>query len=115
MEQSKKIEAACSYFTGLEEIFSGQRDLFLKKLNADFDVMQKMIERKRSELHDKVCRSYDGHVKKTNNYKSGLLSLHEILEKIRDAEIRVDLDQINLNKATALRLREIESELDFEV
>lgn len=66
--------------------------MFLKKLNADFDVMQKMIERKRSELHDKVCRSYDGHVKKTNNFKSGLQSLNEILDQIRDAEIRVDLD-----------------------
>ena len=69
MEQTKKIEAAVSYFAGLEEIFSGQRDLFLKKLNADFDVMQKMIERKRSELIDKVSRSYDGHVRKTLNYK----------------------------------------------
>lgn len=115
MEQTKKIEAACSYFSGLEEIFSGQRDLFLKKLNADFDVMQKMIERKRSELHDKVCRAYNGHVRKTLNYKEGLTCLQGILELIKNAEIRVDLDQINLNKATALRLREIENELDFEV
>ena len=53
----------------------GQRDLFLKKLHADFDVMQKMIERKRSELHDKVNRSYDGHLKKTLNFKEGLLCL----------------------------------------
>lgn len=81
-----------SYFSGLEEIFSGQRDLFLKKLNADFDVMQKMIERKRSELHDKVCRSYDGHVKKTLNYKEGLECLQEVLGKIENAEIRIDLD-----------------------
>ena len=115
MEQTKKIEAACSYFSGLEEIFSGQRDLFLKKLNADFDVMQKMIEVKRSELHDKVSRSYDGHVRKTLNYKEGLSCLQGVLEQISNTEIRVDLDQINLNKATALRLREIENELDFEV
>ena len=54
--------------------------------------MQKMIERKRSELVDKVCNSYDGHVKKTLNYKEGLECLQEILNKIRDAEIRVDLD-----------------------
>ena len=66
--------------------------MFLKKLNADFDVMQKMIERKRSELVDKVCNSYDGHVKKTLNYKEGLECLQDILNKIRDAEIRVDLD-----------------------
>ena len=115
MDQTKKIEAAVSYFAGLEEIFRGQRDLFLKKLNADFDVMQKMIERKRSELIDKVSRSYDGHVRKTLNYKEGLECLQEVLTKIDKTEIRVDLDQINLNKATALRLREIENELDFEV
>lgn len=87
----------------------------MKKLNADFDVMQKMIERKRSELHDKVCRSYDGHVRKTLNYKEGLECLQGVLGQIESAEIRVDLDQINLNKATALRLREVENELDFEV
>jgi len=77
--------------------------------------MQKMIERKRSELIDKVSRSYDGHVAKTLNYKEGLLCLHGVLDQIKNAEVRIDLDQINLNKATALRLREIESELDFEV
>lgn len=77
--------------------------------------MQKMIERKRSELQDKVSRSYDGHVRKTLNYKEGLECLQEVLNLINEAEIRVDLDQINLNKATALRLREIENELDFEV
>ena len=77
--------------------------------------MQKMIERKRSELIDKVSRSYDGHVRKTLNYKEGLECLQEVLTKIDKTEIRVDLDQINLNKATALRLREIENELDFEV
>lgn len=63
--------------------------------------MQKMIERKRSELHDKVNRSYDGHVKKTLNYKDGLLCLQTVLDKIRNAEVRVNLDQVNLNKATA--------------
>ena len=70
----------------------GQRDLFLKKLHADFDVMQKMIERKRSELHDKVSRSYDGHVQKTNNYKDGLVCIQQVLDQIKDAEIRVDFD-----------------------
>jgi len=31
-----------------------------------------MIERKRSELHDKICNAYDGHVNKTMNFKEGL-------------------------------------------
>lgn len=74
-----------------------------------------MIERKRSELIDKVCNSYDGHVKKTLNYKEGLECLQDILHQIENAETRVDLDQVNLNKATSLRLREVDSELDFEV
>lgn len=30
-------------------------------------------------------------------------------------EIKVDIDQINLNKAIMYRLKEIETELDFEV
>ena len=104
-----------SYFSGLQDIFTEQRDLFLKKLNADFEVMQKMIERKRSELQDKICTAYDGHVQKTQNFSEGLGSLQTILSQINRADIKVDLDQINLNKAIKLRLKEIENELDFQV
>ena len=38
-KQEEQIEEAISYFQGLKEIFVGQRDLFLKKLNSDFDAM----------------------------------------------------------------------------
>ena len=33
----EKIDAAVSYFAGLEEMFTWQKDIFLKKLNADFE------------------------------------------------------------------------------
>lgn len=38
-EQTEKVDAALSYYGGLEEMFAWQKDIFLKKLNADFEVL----------------------------------------------------------------------------
>ena len=61
-EHEQKITAAVSYFGGLEEIFTEQRDLFLKKVHADFEVITKMVERKRAQMVAKITESYDGHL-----------------------------------------------------
>ena len=114
-EKTKKIEAAINYFAGLKEIFSEQRDLFLKKLNADFDVIQKMLDRKRSELQDKIRAAYDGHVIKTMNFTEGLSSLSNVLAQISRSTIHIDLDQVLLNKTLSSRLNDIESQIDFQV
>ena len=53
-EAFKKVDAAIQYFTGIEEIFLRQKNLFLQKLQADFDVIRKLIERKEMELRDKI-------------------------------------------------------------
>ena len=34
---------------------------------------------------------------------------------MKTAEIRVDIDQVNLNRATEFRVREIETEMDLQV
>ena len=91
-EQGKKIQAAVSYFQGLQEMFVEQRDLFLKKVNADFEVLLKLLERKRSELTDKIHNAYDLHITKTHNFMEGLSALNETIEQIKLAEIKVDLD-----------------------
>lgn len=46
-------------------MFTWQKDIFLRKLNADFEVMQKDIETKRSELQAKIFSAYDTHIHKT--------------------------------------------------
>jgi hypothetical protein len=46
-------------------MFTWQKDIFLRKLNADFELLQKEIEKKRSELQSKIFSAYDGHIKKT--------------------------------------------------
>jgi len=58
-EQVEKIEAGMEYFKGIEEIFETQRDLYLKKLNADFEVIFRLVERKHTELRAKVQEVYD--------------------------------------------------------
>ena len=96
-------------------MFRGQRDLFIKKLNADFEVMQKLIERKRSELQDKIFSAYDAHILKTHNFSEGLTALQETIDQIKVAEIRVDLDQLNLNKAISYRIKELQTEMDIDI
>ena len=41
-----KVDSAIEYFSGVEEQFNIQKDLYLKKLAADFEVIRKLIERK---------------------------------------------------------------------
>jgi uncharacterized protein involved in tolerance to divalent cations len=70
--RTEKIEAAVSYFGGLEEMFVWQKDIFVKKLNADFDVLIQTIEKKRKELYSKIQLTYDGHIDKAQNLQQGL-------------------------------------------
>lgn len=53
-----KIEAALSYFTGVGEIYAEQQDLFLKKVNTDFEVIFRMLERKKIEIQYKIKNAY---------------------------------------------------------
>jgi hypothetical protein len=45
-------------------MFSWQKDIFLKKLNTDFEVLIQTIERKRNELLVKIFAAYDSHIEK---------------------------------------------------
>jgi|LauGreDrversion4_2_1035121.scaffolds.fasta_scaffold1492292_1 hypothetical protein len=49
-----KIASACEYFAGVEEILMNQKNLQLRKLAADFEVINKLVERKHAELRDKI-------------------------------------------------------------
>lgn len=51
---------------------------------------------------------------KCNQFIAGLQSLFETLDKIKKAEIRVDIDQVNLNRAVEFRINEIETEMHFQ-
>ena len=63
-----KVDAGVSYFSGIEDIFKTQKELFMKKLNADFEVIYKLVERKHTELRDKVLAVYETHTKDANDY-----------------------------------------------
>lgn len=73
-----------------------------------------MVERKHTELREKINYIYDSNLKQAYEYVDGLVSIKETAQQIQNSEIKVDLEQITLNKAIGFRLREIETELDFE-
>ncbi|CDW75950.1 b-box zinc finger family protein [Stylonychia lemnae] len=111
----EKVETAIQYFSGIEEIFVNQKQLYLKKLSADFEVIYKLVERKHAELRDKISTTYDQNLKEAYQYVEGLEALKDTIIQLEKMDIKVDIDQVNLNKAIMYRLREIETELDFEV
>lgn len=59
----EKIASATEYFTGVEDILMNQKSLQLMKLAADFEVINKLVERKHAELRDKISNAYDKHLK----------------------------------------------------
>jgi hypothetical protein len=65
-ENENKIAAAMNYFSGLQEIFAEQRDLFIKKTNADFDVIIKLVQAKRAEMTTKIAETYANQMHKCN-------------------------------------------------
>ena len=49
-ESLGRIATASNYFTGVKGMFMKQKEEYLKKLDADFDLILAMIERKRTDL-----------------------------------------------------------------
>ena len=91
-DQETKITTAITYFSGLEEMFTEQRDLLMKKLNADFEVILKMVEKRRAEMTHQIKNTYNGMLEQAVSLKEGLQALYETITKIKNAEIRVDID-----------------------
>ena len=99
----------------MQEIFVGQKDLFTKKLNTDFEILIRTIEQKRLELQSKIATSYDGHIDKAQNLQEGLTGLKETINDLRQTEIKIDTEYLLINKELKRKLREVEKLMDFEI
>ena len=73
----EKIDAAVEYFTGIEDIFTKQKALYLQKLAADFEVIRKLVERKYVELKDKIESIYEDNLQKAYRYIDGLTAIKQ--------------------------------------
>jgi len=111
----EKIGSACDYFRGVEDILINQKNLQLRKLAADFDVINKLVERKHAEMREKIQTAYDKHLKDSYMYIDGLTGVRETIEMLDQRDIKIDIDQMQLNKAITNRIKEIQQELDFEL
>ena len=96
-------------------MFSWQKDIFLKKLNTDFEVMIQTIERKRNELQVKIFAAYDSHIEKAQNLQVGLQALKESIDDIKQAEAKVDIEFVTLNKAIGQRIKDISKHMDIDI
>lgn len=54
-------------------------------------------------------------MKEAYHYVEGLNAIKDTILSLDRTEIKIDIEQVNLNKALIYRLREIETELDFEL
>ena len=59
-----------------------QKTLQLRKLAADFDVINKLVERKHAEMREKIQTSYDKHLKESYLYIDGLTGVKETMEML---------------------------------
>ena len=73
----EKIDAAVEYFTGIEDIFTKQKALYLQKLAADFEVIRKLVERKYIELKDKIESIYEDNLQTAYRYIDGLTAIKQ--------------------------------------
>ena len=78
-DSETKITTAVTYFSGLEELFTEQRDLLLKKLNADFEVILKMVEKRRAEMTHQINSTYNTQLEQAVNLKEGLKALYSTI------------------------------------
>lgn len=114
-EQQEKVDAALSYYGGLEEMFAWQKDIFLKKLNTDFEIILQTIERKKKELSAKICKAYDGHIAKAKNLQEGLTALKESLTAISTPVIASELDYISLSSLLPERVSQISNLMELDI
>lgn len=89
-----KVDNAIEYFNGIEQQFQVQKDLYLKKLAADFEVIRKLVERKQVELRDKIEGVYDDSLRKAYRYIDGLTAIKQTMHLVTDAAntLLIDID-----------------------
>lgn len=67
---------------GIEDIFVKQKNLYLQKLAADFEVMRKLIDRKYVELKEKIESVYDENLRLAYRYIDGLSSFKKTVNYV---------------------------------
>jgi hypothetical protein len=108
-EQFSKIDAALEFFEGVEELNIKQKNLYLQKLAADFEVIRKLVERKHIELKDKIENVYDENLRLAYRYIDGLTSFKQCVEKVQKVSNtnKIDIDQLEINRTLDRQIKEI--------
>ena len=88
----EKIHAALSYHSGLEEIYTEQRDLFLRKVQADFEAIQRLLDRKKTEMIYQISNAYKDYIDSAASAKAGLAALRDNLDRVKGAQIKLDIE-----------------------
>ena len=51
----------------------------MKKINADFEVIMKLVEKKRAQIVQKINDAYDKHLIKSVDFQAGLTALYQTM------------------------------------
>ena len=89
---SKSVEQ----YSTLQDTMSKQKDLYQKKIDAEFDILIKMIEARKLELRKKVCTVFDTVLDENKNLINGLSSAQDRLQFLVDAQIEWNTDEIKI-------------------
>ncbi len=59
-------------------------------------------------MREKIHTAYDKHLKDSYQYLDGLTAVKETIEMLDHRDIKIDIDQMQLNKAVTNRIKEIQ-------
>ena len=94
-----------------------QKNLYLSKLAADFEVIRKLVERKHVELKDKIENIYDENLRCAYRYIDGLTAMKQTINTVSSVSdnLQKDTDQLQINKVLGKQVKEVQIEFDFDV
>ena len=70
----KQVDGSLGWFKTAKDSILKQKDLYLKKLRADFEVIYKMLEKKYSELYQKIEKAFHNTLKESDILRKGFNS-----------------------------------------
>jgi len=79
------VDSAAEYFISVEKVFANQKMLYVQKLDADFEVIRKLLRRKHVEMRDKIESIYDENLNFAYRYIDGLDAMKNSINSVMEA------------------------------
>eukprot|EP00347_Sterkiella_histriomuscorum_P011410 403372566 len=94
----QEVEKNIGFFKTAKEAILKQKNLYIEKLRADFEVMFKMLEKKYSEMFQKIEKAFQNSLKESVFVQAGFNSFSQRLNYLQSVNPQRDLDTLLINQ-----------------